>query len=222
MTTRVLLQQIFNYLKNEYDVSDWWRNESALEICVGAILVQNTTWRQAHVALKQLITTGNLEINEIKKLDILILQKLIKPSGFYRTKANTLKGFVDLVSQSKDGTLKGLLSLDSENLRVSLLSVKGIGNETADDIILYAAHKPSFVVDKYSQRIFTRYGIQPTGPTYLKWQTLIHDNVDKDVLKFQEFHALLVRLGQDRCKTIPECVDCCLKSVCKTGLKNCM
>ena len=78
MTTRVLLQQIFNYLKNEYDVSDWWRDESALEICVGAILVQNTTWRQAHVALKQLITTGNLEINEIKNLDILILQKLIK------------------------------------------------------------------------------------------------------------------------------------------------
>ena len=147
---------------------------------------------------------------------------MIKPSGFYRTKANTLKGFVNLVSQSKDGTLKGLLSLDSENLRVSLLSVKGIGNETADDIILYAAHKPSFVVDKYSQRVFTRYGIQPTGSTYLKWQTLIHDNVDRDVLKFQEFHALLVRLGQDRCKTIPECVDCCLKSVCKTGLKNCM
>ncbi len=85
MTTRVLLQQIFNYLKNEYDVSDWWRNESALEICVGAILVQNTTWRQAHVALKQLITTGNLEINEIKKLDILILQKLIKPSGFIKS-----------------------------------------------------------------------------------------------------------------------------------------
>ena len=221
-STRSSLHKIFRTMRDRYDVSAWWKLESKLEIVWGAILVQNTSWRNASLALEGLAEAGIKTIGQINELPAENLERVIKSSGFYRTKAITIKGFSKLVTDLYSGDLDKFLERPVAHLREELLSIKGIGEETADDIILYASHKPVFVIDKFTRRILGRYGIGLNTSKYSKWQEMFHSNLDHNASYFQDFHALLVKLGQDHCRTIPKCVRCCLKSDCKTGLKNCM
>lgn len=221
MTSRATLQRIFYLLGTSYDVTDWWHNESPLEIVLGAILVQNTAWANANIALRNLIRSEVISIEKLNEIELEELQRLIRPAGFYRAKSNTMKAFAEMVISTNGGNLEELLRMPTATLGEKLVSVKGIGNETADDIALYAGNKPVFVIDKYTIRILERYGIgiDTRTSSYLRWQALFHDNLDSDTHLFQDFHGLFVAVAQDVCKTIPICSRCVLKNECSTGLK---
>ena len=219
MTARAKLHQMFEILNVSYDASDWWQEESPLEVICGAILVQNTTWGNAYTALTQLIKSEKLCINQINEMEIVELEQLIRSSGTYKAKAQALKGLAELVVNTDEGTLDAFLKIKTSDLKTGLISVKGIGDETADDIILYAARRPVFVIDKFTKRILNRYGLTPTRNSYRSWQGFLHGNIEEDTLKFQRFHAFLVMLAQQSCKTKPQCSTCVLKEKCFTGCK---
>ena len=219
MTARAKLHQMFEILNVSYDASDWWQEESPLEVICGAILVQNTTWGNAYTALTQLIKSEKLCINQINEMEIVELEQLIRSSGTYKAKAQALKGLAELVVTTDEGTLDAFLKIKTSDLKTALISVKGIGDETADDIILYAARRPVFVIDKFTKRILSRYGLTPTRNSYRSWQEFLHRNIEEDTLKFQRFHAFLVMLAQQYCKTKPQCSTCVLKERCFTGCK---
>ena len=219
MTARAKLHQMFEILNVSYDASDWWQEESPLEVICGAILVQNTTWGNAYTALTQLIKSEKLCINQINEIEIVELEQLIRSSGTYKAKAQTLKGLAELIVNTDEGTLDAFLKIKTSDLKTALISVKGIGDETADDIILYAARRPVFVIDKFTKRILSRYGLTPTRNSYRSWQEFLHGNIEEDTLKFQRFHAFLVMLAQQSCKTKPQCSTCVLKERCLTGCK---
>ena len=219
MTARAKLHQMFEILNVSYDASDWWQEESPLEVICGAILVQNTTWGNAYTALTQLIKSEKLCINQINEIEIVELEQLIRSSGTYKAKAQTLKGLAELIVNTDEGTLDAFLEIKTSDLKTALISVKGIGDETADDIILYAARRPVFVIDKFTKRILSRYGLTPTRNSYRSWQEFLHGNIEEDTLKFQRFHAFLVMLAQQSCKTKPQCSTCVLKERCFTGCK---
>jgi endonuclease-3 related protein len=144
---------------------------------------------------------------------------LIKPSGYYNAKAKKLKALVEWFGRHNDDIAK-LASRDVSRLREELLEVHGIGPETADSILLYALDKPVFVIDAYTRRIFTRLGIKPTKDSYDDWQKLFMDNLPHDTHLFNEYHALIVRLGKESCRTKPKCTECCLKKSCQNNTRK--
>lgn len=186
-----------------------------LEICVGAILTQNTSWKNVELALKNL---SKQKLISVKKLDKILEKKLaalIKPSGYYNQKARTIKNFIKFAKNYKN--INHMFG--DRNIRNKLLKIKGIGPETADSILLYADNKPYFVVDAYTMRIFTRLGKAKTG-SYGMLQQTFHKKLKNDYKLFNEYHALIVRLAKENCKKIPSCMDCCLKNSCKFTSKK--
>ncbi len=183
------------------------------EICVGAILTQNTNWKNVEIAIENLNKENLIDIRKIKKIDRKKLANLIKSSGYYNQKVIKLKTFAKYLAENYKGNLKIFFSKDVETLREELLTIKGIGPETADSIILYAAAKPIFVIDAYTKRIMNRIGFKEE--TYEGLQNLFMENLDKDAKLFNEYHALLVELGKIICKTKPLCDKCPLKDVCR-------
>ncbi len=222
---------IYNKLLEHFGAQNWWpvTNENSvkptykkrdrlterqkLEICVGAILTQNTAWKNVEVAIENLNKENLIDIRKIKKIDKKKLARLIKSSGYYNQKAVKLKIFAKYLAENYKGNLKEFFKKDTEKLRDELLSIKGIGPETADSIILYAAEKPIFVIDAYTKRIFKRLGYKEE--TYEELQNLFMENLEKDAKLFNEYHALLVELGKNICKTEPLCDKCPLKDLCK-------
>jgi endonuclease-3 related protein len=144
------------------------------------------------------------------------LAALIRPSGYFNAKARKLKAFVELVYQRFGGDLEALLALPAEQLRSSLLATHGIGPETADSIVLYAAGKPAFVIDAYTRRLFSRLGATPQSDTYDAWRELFMAHLAADAHLFNEYHALIVRHGKDVCRKLPLCRDCMLAEGCAT------
>ena len=183
-----------------------------LEISFGAILTQNTSWKNAEKALLRLISEGLLDLKRIAEADSGTLESLIRSSGYFRQKALRLKGFSSFVLR-EHGDIENLLSLDVRTLRNELLSVKGIGKETADSIILYAARKPKFVVDAYTFRIAERTGIFGERD-YGLLQGLFEGSLPKKHEIYNEYHALLVELGKEYCGKTPDCSSCPLKPIC--------
>jgi len=150
----------------------------------------------------------------LRKFPLGKLSKLIYPSGYYNAKALKLKSFVEYLEKAHEGSLEKLFSLDIHQLRSELLNIHGIGPETADSIILYAAHKPIFVIDAYTRRILTRLGLNPPTDSYSDLQAMFMQNLPLNEKLFNEYHALLVQHGKEVCKKIPLCDDCCLKQLC--------
>jgi endonuclease-3 related protein len=216
MQTRLF--DIFNRLDQAFGPQHWWPADSPFEVIVGAILTQNTNWSNVEKAIANLRAAHAIDIVSIDRMPPEELERLIRPSGFFRQKAQRLKHFTRFLSSDFAGSLGGLFALPDEQLRNLLLLQPGIGPETADSIILYAAGKASFVVDAYTQRILQRVGIEAENSSYEQTRNLFMENLPADVELFNQYHALIVRLAKECCrKRKPLCDRCPLLAVCHEG-----
>jgi len=206
------LLEMFNLLLNHFGPQRWWPAETELEMMVGAILTQNTAWENVDKAIKNLKRKNLLSIENLKSLYITELAEEIRPTGYYNIKAGRLKNLINFIVAEYNGDMAGLLREETGALRNGLLSVKGIGPETADSIILYAAKRPAFVVDTYTYRVLTRHGMAGEEATYYDLQDLFLDNLPDDVELFNEFHALIVKVGKNYCRKKPICGGCPLET----------
>jgi len=205
--------EIYNRLYKAYGPMHWWPGETPFEVMVGAILTQNTSWRNVEKAIQNLKERKVLHVRGIHQLKRDRLASLIKSSGYFRIKADRLKAFVNFLIGNYDGELKRLMKEGVEPLRQKLLDVKGIGPETADSILLYGLKKPIFVVDVYTKRILSRHGIISERASYDEVQRLFMNHLPHDERLFNEYHALLVHLGKTLCKKTPRCDICPVKSI---------
>ena len=205
--------KIYRTLYRAYGPRHWWPGETPFEVMVGAILTQNTSWRNVEKAIQHLKAKGFLNIRGIHQLKKSELASLIKSSGYYRMKADRLKAFVFFLFKNFNGDIERMVKEDLETLRPKLLAVKGIGPETADSILLYSLQKPIFVVDAYTKRILSRHEIVSEKATYEEIQEVFMNHLSVDEKLFNEFHALLVHLGKTVCKKIPRCDICPMKNV---------
>lgn len=214
-----LLPEIFRRLLDAYGPQGWWPAESRFEMIAGAILTQAAAWHNVELALSNLRSAGIEGWPAMHTLPVDTLAELVRPSGYFNAKARKLKAFAAHVCEGYGGDLDAMFSSDTETLRRELLSIYGIGPETADDILVYAAGKPSFVIDAYTIRILKRVGLEPVGrDNYDGWQRLFHEGIPADAQAYNEFHALLDHHHKVACtKNNPRCGGCCLQDICATG-----
>ena len=205
------IKKLYSALLKNYKKQNWWPAESVMECIIGTILTQNTSWNNVEKAINNLKSRDKITLDFLKKTPLEELAILIKPSGFYNQKALTIKNLIKLIDDKYDGKIKNMFDDETDVIRNNLLQVKGIGNETADCIILYALKRPVFVIDKYSHRILHRHGIIPKNSSYLEMQKIFIENLDQEPSLFNEFHALIVKVGKRHCKTVAECTGCPLK-----------
>lgn len=198
-------------LYKRFGPQGWWPADTELECVLGAILTQNTAWKNVEKALENLRKEGLISVEKLALIPIPALADLIRPSGYFNQKAMKVKNFIRFLMENYDGDLQKMLEEDTANLREKLLGVRGIGPETADSILLYAAKKPTFVVDAYTYRVLSRHGLIPEESTYGEMQEVFMDSLPKDVQLFNEYHALIVRLGKEWCKKSPMCEGCPLE-----------
>ncbi len=212
MKSKKDIKNIFNKLFLHFGHQHWWPADSPFEVVLGAILTQNTNWANVEKAINNLKKEKLITPKKIYHLHQNKLARLIKPAGYFNIKAKRIKNFINFVFSDYDGNIKKMFVQDIVTLRKSLLSVNGIGEETADSIILYAAALPIFVVDAYTKRIFTRLGFFKEESSYQDVQNFFMQNLPQDVKMFNEFHALIVRLAKELClKNKPRCKLCPLK-----------
>ncbi len=208
---------IYKLLRKRFGFLDWWPGESSDEIIIGAILTQQTSWRNVEKALASLKDADALSIKAISSIGIRDLERLIRSSGFYRQKARRLKNLCKHII-SEYGSLHKFLSIGMESLRSELLSMDGIGQETADAIVLYAAGKQSFVIDAYTTRAMERISGSEKRFGYGELQRYFMESLPRDLDLYKDFHAQFVELGKHYClKTKPVCAECPLKRNCAYG-----
>lgn len=208
------LQKVFNTLLTTYGPRHWWPGETPFEVCVGAILTQNTNWGNVEKAIANLKAADRLSITGMSTLLPDELAALIRPAGYFNIKAARLQAFVSFLLDQYGGSLDRLFAGPWQQARTELLAVKGIGPETADSILLYAGHKPSFVVDAYTRRIFSRLGLIDEQISYDGLRHHFMDSLALDAALFNEYHALIVELGKQVCRPRPHCSCCCLAEQC--------
>lgn len=216
---KAMLPEIYRRLLDAYGPQGWWPGDSLFEMIAGAILTQAASWRNVELALANLRAAGIADWPALHRIDIDALAELVRPSGYYNAKARKLKAFAAHLYEEHGGSLDAMFATDTDTLRRELLSIYGIGPETADDILLYAAGKPSFVIDAYTIRIMERVGVTPAGRAdYGGWQAMFHAALPPDVPMYNEYHALLDRHHKEACtKNAPRCNTCCLQDICETG-----
>jgi len=207
-----LLLAIFDTLFQAFGPQHWWPAETPFEVIVGAILTQNTAWKNVEKAITAMRERGLLDSGSLLQVPDAELASLIRASGYYNQKARKLKHFCEYLFTNWDGDLHGFLEQDMDDLRSQLLELRGIGPETADSIVLYAAAKPSFVVDTYTYRIFSHHGWVPEELSYQELRAFFMDSLEPDVGLFKEYHALLVRCGHLYCRRRPYCSGCPLEA----------
>ena len=208
---------IYQRLLARYGPQHWWPADSPFEVIVGAILTQSAAWGNVEKALANLKGEGVLSPQGLYHLPEERLARLIYPSGYYNAKARKLKAFVGHLVEVYQGDHDRLFAPDVAALRPELLALHGIGPETADSILLYAGAKPVFVVDAYTRRSATRLGLAPANASYAALQALFMANLPPQVPLFNEYHALLVRLGKEACRKVPRCPVCPLLELCPTA-----
>jgi len=212
------LLELYQTLFDAYGPQRWWPgDQDPFVVVVGAILTQTTAWANVERALANLREADLLSAGALLSAPEEELARVIRPAGYYNAKARRLKLFVEMLHERFDGRLERLFALPVAELRQALLATHGIGPETADDIILYAARKPVFVIDAYTRRILSRLGLRPARDDYAGWQALFMDALPPDVALFNEYHALLVRHAKVACRKVPLCGDCPLVPSCPTG-----
>lgn len=202
------LMEMFDLLLDHFGPQHWWPGETALEIIVGAVLTQNTNWKNVEKAIRNLKDKGLLSLERLHALSPSALGPEIRAAGFFNLKAKRLKGLIRFVMERYEGDLPNMLKEDPSTLREGLLSVKGIGRETADSILLYAAEAPVFVIDAYTHRILHRHGMAEAEATYEDLQAFFMENLPEDPALFNEFHALIVSTGKEYCRKEPRCTQC--------------
>lgn len=196
---RIVLRKYFDAMSRELGPMHWWPAKSPFEVVVGAILTQNTAWANVKLALDNLRREKLLTPHAIARVPEARLAKLIRSSGYYRQKAKKLKAFVAFLESEYGGSLKRMAAAPSAKLREQLLAVYGIGPETADSILLYAAEHPVFVVDAYTKRMLARHGIVSEGAKYEDVQTIFVTHLPSSTKMFNEYHALIVEVGKRWC-----------------------
>lgn len=207
------LQTIYQTLYKAFGPRHWWPGDTPFEVIVGAILTQNTSWKNVETAIKALKANRLLDPLKLLKVDEGILANTIKSSGFFNIKATRIKHFIRFLFEHYQGRLDNMFSEDLMPLREKLLTINGIGPETADSILLYAGGKPIFVVDAYTKKILVRHHLISKAAGYDETQAIFMENLEKDVPMFNEYHALLVYVGKYFCKRIPLCEDCPIKGI---------
>ena len=208
------LLDVYRRLLHAYGPQNWWPGDSLFEIIVGAILTQATSWTNVEKAINNLKDAKILSPEGLRDVPTNELAALIRPSGYFNVKARRLRAFINHLWDNHDGNLDAMLNTDVPTLRQDLLSINGIGDETADDILLYAANKPNFVIDAYTRRILERLGANGDACSYADYQRLFHQSLPADARLFNEYHALLVQHGKDVCRPTPQCENCCLLEIC--------
>lgn len=201
-------EKIFTTLYKTFGSQGWWPADTPFEVAVGAILTQNTNWKNVQKAIHNLKDKRMLSPKSIYFAKEETIAELIKPSGYFNVKTKRLKNFVNFIVEECNGSLMNLSKLDKLEIRDKLLSISGIGKETADSIILYSLKKPIFVIDAYTKRLLLRHSIIDKDLSYDECQILFHNNLNEDVQLFNEYHALIVRVGKEFCKKTPNCVAC--------------
>lgn len=209
---REQLTDLYKILHERFGPQDWWPGDSPFEVMVGAILTQNTNWNNVEKAIDNLKSAGQLSLERMAELPIDLLAEYIRPAGYFNVKAGRLKNLFTMIEQEFGGNIDSMMKEDTASLRRILLSIKGIGPETADSILLYACDRPIFVVDAYTYRILLRHDLIPEDFGYEDIQQVFMDNLELDSALYNEFHALLVCTGKDFCKkTNPRCNGCPLE-----------
>jgi len=207
------LLQIYQRLHNSIGPRQWWPGDSTFEVIIGAILTQNTSWKNVEKAIGALKERKVLHPLKLYNLEEERLAKIIKSSGFFNIKAKRIKNFIGFLFENYQGSIEKMFSEELTSLRENLLNINGIGPETADSILLYAGEKPIFVVDAYTKRILIRHNLIPETASYSEIQELFMKNLEKDVKMFNEYHALFVYIGKNFCKRIPKCESCTIKGL---------
>ena len=209
------LNAIYESLSDHFGPRHWWPGESDLEVCIGAVLTQNTAWKNVEKAIANLKNSVTLELHLLTAMPEKKLAALIKPSGYYNLKAKRLLALLNFLAGCNSGDWRGYLrKLKLETAREKLLCVYGIGPETADSILLYAAKRPTFVIDAYTLRFGGRYGIFPPDTDYESARKYFMQKLPRKVKLYNEYHALLVALGHNYCKPKPLCGQCPLNIGC--------
>jgi endonuclease III related protein len=206
---RQRLRNIFNRMLTVFGPRHWWPGDSPLEVMVGAVLTQNTSWRNVEKAIANLKDRGLLaDMARLAEIDEGELAQIIRPAGYYNVKSKRLKALFANFHQRFGSTMEDTAGVATPELRAYLLSLNGIGPETADSILLYALERPVFVVDAYTKRFLGNHGITDHDVDYHDVQRLFMDNLPEDTYLFNEYHALIVRLAQEHCKKTPACATC--------------
>ncbi len=208
------LSIIYSKLLACFGEQKWWPADDAFEVMLGAILTQNTSWLNVEKAIANIKKHRLLHPRKMDKIPLAKLAKLIRPAGYYNVKAKRIKYFLRFLSGYCRMNIAEMSKKDVLTLRQDLLKVNGIGQETADSILLYALNKPVFVVDAYTKRILACHKLAKEDSTYEDIQRIFMQNLKSNVKLFNEYHALLVRLGKDYClKNKPKCSLCPLKQL---------
>jgi endonuclease-3 related protein len=208
------LRRVYRRLRQRFGPAGWWPGETPFEVCVGAILTQNTSWSNVERALAHLRRRGRLSFEGLSGLSPARLAPMIRSSGYYNVKARRLKAFVGFLGREYGGRVEAMAGEEPGTLRAKLLGVDGIGRETADSIVLYAAGLPLFVVDAYTRRVFSRLGLIEGSEPYDAIQAFFMARLPRDAALYNDYHAQIVLLGKDVCRPRPRCAACPLHILC--------
>jgi endonuclease-3 related protein len=209
------LKRIYDLLYAAYGPQNWWPGETPFEIALGAVLTQNTSWKNVEKAIAAVRAAGALDENAMRALSSERLEELLKPSGYFRVKTRRVAALLRFFAEA--GSLDGLRPIPTPALRRRLLNVYGQGPETADSILLYALNRSVFVVDAYTRRVLSRHGLIQGTESYELIRTFCQANLPRSRPLYNEFHALLVRVGNLHCKPNPRCAGCPLAKI-RAGL----
>lgn len=216
-----VLRQIYERLFAFFGPQHWWPAQTPFEVIVGAILTQNTSWGNVKKAIDNIKAHDKLDFESLRRIPLDRLAELIRPSGYFNIKAKRLKNFLTFMEKEYDGSLASMRKTPWPILRRAILAVNGVGAETADSILCYALSKPIIVVDAYTRRILYRHGLVPWQASYEILQDVLMTNLPTNVRLYNEFHALLVRLGNAYCRPVPLCEECPLRDVRYSLTKRC-
>jgi endonuclease III related protein len=221
MYSRAGFSEYFEKMYSFYGPQGWWPAESAFEVCIGAILTQNTSWVNVEKAIKNLKAANALDHKKLLTMEHNDLAGLIRPSGFFNVKSRRIRSFLKWVEQHFNGSLENMFIADWLELRDELLMIEGVGPETCDSILLYAGNKPSFVVDSYTNRLFRRLGLLQGAETYQQVREAFMLNLPAEVWVYNEYHALIVEHCKRFCRKKPLCTDCPLNNTCMFCKHDC-
>jgi endonuclease-3 related protein len=214
------LLHVYERLLSAYGPQRWWPGDSPFEVMVGAILTQAASWANVKKAIDSLKAADALSPRAIREKPEEELAQLIYSSGYYNAKARKLKALAEYLGRRYADDIDAMAEREPASLREELLEVHGIGEETADDILLYALGKPVFVIDEYTRRTFVRLGLAPERGPYSDYQALFATSLSPDPELYAEYHALIVRHGHSVCRKRPLCRGCCLLEICPTGQED--
>ncbi|MFZ5943378.1 MAG: endonuclease III domain-containing protein [Bacillota bacterium] len=217
-----LLLNIYHRLYDSFGHRNWWPGETKWEIIVGAILTQNVSWKNVVQAINNLKEEGHFELHDLYNVPLGTLAELIRPSRYYNVKAKKLKAIAEHIIVKYQGDIDYFLGQPIDFLRQELLNIWGIGPETADCILLYGSEAPSFVVDAYTKRIYTRLGIFNEDISYDGMRDYFMSHLPQDIGLYNDYHAQIVALGHNICRSKPVCVHCPLEELglCKSLLNR--